>query len=158
ALHQNLYGPGFVYSVDRGFVASCQTPCLLLAGNDEAHPLPISEEVAKLLPKCELIREWKQGQTLADAKPRIKEFLTKHAPARGGGGRGTRDERETGDDLARRHEPARAPDLDAREAYAGVLRARAREDLPPGVAADRPRLARARARQLLRARAAGAQD
>src|SRR5438093_8456073 len=80
ALHQNLYGLGFVYSVDRAFVSSCQTPCLVLAGNDEAHPLPISEEVAKLLPKCEFIREWKQGQALAEAKPRINEFLTRHTP------------------------------------------------------------------------------
>ena len=38
AFYQNLYGPGFVYSVDRAFVSSCQTPCLVLAGNDEAHP------------------------------------------------------------------------------------------------------------------------
>jgi hypothetical protein len=44
--------------------------------------LPISEEVAKLLPKCEFIREWKQGQPLADAKVRIREFLAKHTPAR----------------------------------------------------------------------------
>jgi pimeloyl-ACP methyl ester carboxylesterase len=80
AFHQNLYGPGFVYSVDRAFVSSVQTPCMVLAGNDEAHPLPISEEVAKLLPKCEFIREWKQGQALADATVRIKEFLVKHTP------------------------------------------------------------------------------
>jgi len=80
AFHQNLYGPGFVYSVDRAFVPTVQTPCLVLAGNDEAHPLPISEEVAKLLPKCEFIREWKQGAALAEARPRVKEFLTKHAP------------------------------------------------------------------------------
>ena len=78
--HQNLYGPGFVYSVDRAFVSTCQTPCMVLAGNDEAHPLPISEEVAKLLPKCEFIREWKQGQALAEAKVRVKEFLAKHTP------------------------------------------------------------------------------
>ena len=81
AFHQNLYGPGFVYSVDRAFVASCQTPCMVLAGNDEAHPLPISEKVAKLLPKCEFIREWKQGQPLAEPKVRIREFLAKHTPA-----------------------------------------------------------------------------
>jgi pimeloyl-ACP methyl ester carboxylesterase len=80
AFHQNLYGPGFVYSVDRAFVSSVQTPCMVLAGNDEAHPLPISEEVSKLLPKCEFIREWKQGQPLTDAKVRIKEFLAKHTP------------------------------------------------------------------------------
>jgi pimeloyl-ACP methyl ester carboxylesterase len=79
AFHQNLYGPGFVYSVDRAFVSGCQTPCMVLAGNDEAHPLPISEEVAKLLPKCEFIREWKQGPALAEAKVRIREFLVKHS-------------------------------------------------------------------------------
>jgi hypothetical protein len=60
AFYRNLYGPGFVYSVDRAFVSSCRTPCLVLAGNDEAHPLAISEEVAKLLPDAELIREWKE--------------------------------------------------------------------------------------------------
>ena len=78
AFHQNLYGPGFVYSADRAFVSTVQTPCMVLAGNDEAHPFPISEEVAKLLPKCEFIPEWKQGAPLAAAKVRIKEFLTKH--------------------------------------------------------------------------------
>jgi len=78
AFHQNLYGPGFLYSVDRAFVSSCRTPCLVLAGNDEAHPFPISEETAKLLPNCEFIREWKAGEPLAAAKVRIKEFLSKH--------------------------------------------------------------------------------
>jgi hypothetical protein len=50
----------------------------VLAGNDEAHPFPISEETAKLLPNCEFIREWKAGEPLAAAKVRIKEFLSKH--------------------------------------------------------------------------------
>jgi hypothetical protein len=62
-------------------VASCPTPCLVLAGNDEAHPFPISEEVAKLLPDGEFIPEWKEGAALAAAKARIKEFLGKHTPA-----------------------------------------------------------------------------
>jgi pimeloyl-ACP methyl ester carboxylesterase len=78
--HQNLYGPGFVYSADRAFVSSCPTPCLVLAGNDEAHPFPISESVAKLLPNCEFIPEWKEGAALTAAKVRIKEFLGKHTP------------------------------------------------------------------------------
>jgi pimeloyl-ACP methyl ester carboxylesterase len=82
AFYQNLYGPGFVYSVDRAFVSSCRTPCLVLAGNDEAHPFAISEEVAKLLPTCEFIPEWKSGAALTSAKPRIKEFLSKHTPVR----------------------------------------------------------------------------
>jgi hypothetical protein len=82
AFNQNLYGPGFVYSVDRAFVSSCQTPCLVLAGNDAAHPFPISEEVAKLLPKAEFIPEWKEGAPLAAAKTRMKQFLQDHTPVR----------------------------------------------------------------------------
>ena len=80
AFHQNLYGPGFVYCVDRDFVSTCTAPCLVLAGNDEAHPLPISEELAKLLPNCELIREWKTGPALTSARARVVEFLAKHTP------------------------------------------------------------------------------
>ena len=82
AFNQNLYGPGFVYSVDRAFVSSCQTPCLVLAGNDAAHPFPISEEVAKLLPHAEFIPEWKDGAPLAAAKVRMKQFLRDHTPVR----------------------------------------------------------------------------
>lgn len=80
AFYKNLYAPGFVYSVERAFVSTCVTPCLVLAGNDEAHPFPISDEVAKLLPNAEFIAEWKTGAALASAKPRIKEFLAKHTP------------------------------------------------------------------------------
>jgi pimeloyl-ACP methyl ester carboxylesterase len=80
AFYQNLYGPGFVYCVDRAFVSTCATPCLVLAGNDEAHPFPISEELAKLLPNCELIPEWKTGAALASARVRVQEFLRKHTP------------------------------------------------------------------------------
>ena len=82
AFYQNLYGPGFVYSVDRAFVSSCRTPCLVLAGNDEAHPFAISEEVAKLLPDAELVREWKEGAALVSATARMKQFLSAHTPVR----------------------------------------------------------------------------
>jgi hypothetical protein len=68
--------------VDRVFASTCRTPCLVLAGNDEAHPLPISEELAKLLPRFDLIREWKTGAPLTSARARVVEFLSKHTPAR----------------------------------------------------------------------------
>ena len=61
-------------------MSGCATPCLILAGNDEAHPLPISEELAKLLPQAELVREWKTEPALTAARARVKEFLTKHTP------------------------------------------------------------------------------
>jgi hypothetical protein len=44
----------------------------VLAGNDEAHPYQISEELSKLLPNCEFIAEWKTGAALASAKTRVK--------------------------------------------------------------------------------------
>ena len=78
AFSRNLYEPGFVYCVDRAFVSTCVTPCLVLAGNDEAHPLPISEELARLLPKCEVVREWKTEPALSSARARVTEFLAKH--------------------------------------------------------------------------------
>jgi hypothetical protein len=80
AFYQNLYAPGFVYCVDRAFVSACTTPCLVLAGNDEAHPWPISEELSRQLPRCEFVPEWKTGAALASARARVKEFLVKHTP------------------------------------------------------------------------------
>ena len=80
AYHQNLYARGFLYAVDREFVKNCKTPCLVLAGNDEAHPYPISEETAQLLPDCEFIPEWKEGAALAQARSRVKAFLLEHTP------------------------------------------------------------------------------
>jgi len=76
----NLYDAGFLYSVDREFVKICKTPSLVLAGNDEAHPRPISDETAKLLPNAEYITEWKEGAHLEAAKARVKQFLAKYTP------------------------------------------------------------------------------
>jgi pimeloyl-ACP methyl ester carboxylesterase len=80
AFYRNLYAPGFLYSVDREFVSRCRTPCLVLAGNDEAHPYPISEETAKLLPDAEFIPEWKEGAALERARARVRQFLAEHTP------------------------------------------------------------------------------
>jgi pimeloyl-ACP methyl ester carboxylesterase len=81
AFYHNMYDPGFLYSVSREFVKNCKTPSLVLAGNDEAHPRPISDETAKLLPNAEYITEWKEGAALAAAKVRVMAFLKKHTPA-----------------------------------------------------------------------------
>lgn len=81
AFYQNLYAPGFLYAVDREFVKNVKIPCMVLAGNDEAHPYPISEETAQLLPNAEFIPQWKEGEALAKAKVRVKAFLSEHTPS-----------------------------------------------------------------------------
>jgi pimeloyl-ACP methyl ester carboxylesterase len=80
ALYRNLYAAGFTYCCDREFVKTVKTPCMVLAGNDEAHPWPISEELSKLLPNCEFVPEWKTGPALTAAKAKVKDFLAKHTP------------------------------------------------------------------------------
>jgi len=80
AFYMNMYRNGFLYSVDREFLKTVQTPCLVMAGNDEAHPFAISEEMSKLLPNVEFIPEWKTGAALEAARPRVKAFLKKYTP------------------------------------------------------------------------------
>jgi pimeloyl-ACP methyl ester carboxylesterase len=79
-VYRNLYAPGFVYSVHRNMISTIGTPCLVLAGNDAEHPMAISETLAKLLPKCEFIRDWKAGDALTIARSRVRAFFVKHTP------------------------------------------------------------------------------
>ena len=79
--NNNLYAAGFAYCCDRDFVKTVKAPCLVLAGNDEAHPWPISEELSKLLPNCEFVTEWKTEPALTPAKAKVLAFLKQHTPA-----------------------------------------------------------------------------
>ena len=80
ALNENLYAPGFTYCCDREFAKTVKQPCLVLAGNDEAHPWPISEELSKLLPHCEFVAEWKAEPALTPARAKVLAFLKQHTP------------------------------------------------------------------------------
>ena len=80
SFYRNLYAPGFAYAVDRDFVDSCKTPSLVLAGNDAAHPRPISIELAERLPNCRYIEDWKDGDALTAATAAVREFFAMHTP------------------------------------------------------------------------------
>lgn len=77
----NLYTPDLVHTVTREFVRRCQTPLLILAGNDEAHPYAVSEELAALASNAELIPEWRSGPPREAAIQRIRAFLHSNVPA-----------------------------------------------------------------------------
>jgi len=75
AYQANLYAQDFVYNVSRDFVRSCETPLLVLPGNDGPHPYEIAEEIARLAPNAELIADWKEGAAWEAAVQRIQGFL-----------------------------------------------------------------------------------
>jgi len=83
ALLQGMYrAPAdFVYSVSREFVASCQTPLLVLPGNDRPHPHEVGVEVADLAPKAERVDPWKAPELIPQTVERIRAFLRQRTPA-----------------------------------------------------------------------------
>jgi pimeloyl-ACP methyl ester carboxylesterase len=80
AFNNNLYAAGFTYCTDREFAKTVKQPCMVLAGNDAAHPWPISEELSKLLPNVEFVAEWKTEPALTPARAKVLAFFKKHTP------------------------------------------------------------------------------
>jgi len=77
---RNMWGGDFVFCVDRDFVRKCQTPCLVLPGNDTPHPRVIGLEVAELLPNREMLVDWKGPDHIDEQRERVVGFLKKHTP------------------------------------------------------------------------------
>jgi hypothetical protein len=66
--------------VSREFVSRCQTPLLVLLGNDLYHPESSSREVAALAPHATLIEHWKEPEHQPAAKKAVEGFLARHTP------------------------------------------------------------------------------
>jgi pimeloyl-ACP methyl ester carboxylesterase len=75
---ENMYGGDFVFSVSRDFVRDCATPMILLCGDDLYHPTPVSEEIAKLNPRIEVVKSWKSAEAAPVAAKQILNFLKAH--------------------------------------------------------------------------------
>jgi len=80
SFRKNLYGTDFVFSVTREFVKTCRIPLLVMPGDDAPHPTVIGEEIARLAPKAEILRQWKGPAHLDAATAFITAFLLKHTP------------------------------------------------------------------------------
>ena len=82
AFGSRMFTGDFVFSVTRDFVKSCETPMLVMPGNNLDHPRAIGLEIASLAPNSELIEEWRYPSDLVPpAVARIRSFLTAHTPA-----------------------------------------------------------------------------
>jgi pimeloyl-ACP methyl ester carboxylesterase len=80
ALRHAMYDSDFLFTVDRGFVARCPVPLLVLCGNDLYHPLDVSLEIARSAPRAELIERWKEPEAQPAARAALERFLAEHTP------------------------------------------------------------------------------
>ena len=80
-MEPNFYDGDFVYSVPREIVTRCPVPLLVLRGDDVYHPSAISEEIARIAPRAELIQKWKTGDDVSHAVSRVLSFLLEHTPS-----------------------------------------------------------------------------
>jgi pimeloyl-ACP methyl ester carboxylesterase len=80
AFGQHLWGGDFVFSVSRDFVRRCTVPALVLPGDDKPHPAATGLELAELLPRAEMLRDWKGPEHLEEQRRRVLGFLDRHTP------------------------------------------------------------------------------
>jgi pimeloyl-ACP methyl ester carboxylesterase len=73
----------FVYTVNRDFVRSCQTPVLILPDDIPGHPYAVAMEAAMLAPKSQVsIYPWKEPkERIPLAIRHIRSFLKANRPA-----------------------------------------------------------------------------
>jgi pimeloyl-ACP methyl ester carboxylesterase len=76
----NMFGGEFVFSVSREFVQHCQTPLLVLAGNDQFHPTATAREIVSLSPNAQLVLKWREPEVVAETVKTVRAFLQSHTP------------------------------------------------------------------------------
>jgi pimeloyl-ACP methyl ester carboxylesterase len=81
ALGDRMWGGEFLLSVDRDQVAACETPILVLMGDDDFHPQSVSRELAALAPNAVLVERWKDPDVHAQTDATVRDFLAAHTPS-----------------------------------------------------------------------------
>ena len=75
----NMFDQPFLYNTSREFVAACQTPLLVVMGDDTYHPQAISREIAELAPNARLVEQWKDAAAHGTVET-VVDFLKEHTP------------------------------------------------------------------------------
>jgi hypothetical protein len=73
-------GDDFLFSVPDASVARCQTPLLVLLGNDMYHPESSSRRLVELAPRATLVEGWKSAADQPAARKAMEEFLAANTP------------------------------------------------------------------------------
>lgn len=78
AFRENMYGGDKVlFNVDETFLDTCQTPLLVLEGNDTYHPRSASLLIRERAPNVTYIESWKEGEDRTAASAACTAFLEK---------------------------------------------------------------------------------
>ena len=79
SFRENMYGGDKVLlNVDESFVTQCDTPLLVLMGNDLYHPQSTSRLIADTAPNVEFIEQWKEGADRELAMSAFTAFLARN--------------------------------------------------------------------------------
>ncbi len=77
----NMYdGDKVLFNLGLDFVQQCQTPLLVLAGNDLYHPASTSEAIRDHAPHVTYIEQWKESPAKEAAMEQTAAFLRQHTP------------------------------------------------------------------------------
>lgn len=79
SFRSNMYDGDFDFNVGRDFVASCETPMLVLMGSDPYHPESTSREIAAIAPNATLVERWKSPAEDGTVE-KVIAFLEAHTP------------------------------------------------------------------------------
>ena len=77
----NMYDGEYLFNVDEPFIRQCQTPMLVLMGNDLYHPESISRSIASLAPNAKLIETWRGPEVIDQTVSELIEFLQSNTPS-----------------------------------------------------------------------------
>ena len=77
---KSMYGGDFLFNVSRDFVSRCETPLLVLLGNDQYHPQETSRDIVALAKNATLVEKWKEPEHQPAAKRAVLQFLAEHTP------------------------------------------------------------------------------
>ena len=80
SFREAMFGGTFMFNTSIADVAACQTPILLLRGDDRYHPASISETFAATAPNTTFVEVWKTPERLAQTEQTIKTFLHQQTP------------------------------------------------------------------------------
>jgi pimeloyl-ACP methyl ester carboxylesterase len=79
SLREAMYGGDqFLFTAGEEEAKACETPLLVLLGNDIYHPESSSRRLAELAPNATLIEQWKEGDGKASAMAAVERFLATH--------------------------------------------------------------------------------